>query len=150
LTARRLVGMRVRGSDHHFSQESPMLTALTVLAALAGVTADIPPREAPSDAAVLRALPCVARGIPCVYQESRDNIVIVKNHLAWGTVSAPLFEGVTVNVRKDRYKCVAYYERVIESDFPFSLQLRKREVSVVFVDKREVSVVFTDELKPAK
>jgi hypothetical protein len=117
-----------------------MLMAITILAALADLTADTPPREPPSDAAVVRALPRVEHGVLFVYQESRDNFVIVKNHLSRCTVPVPLFVGGSVNMLKDRWECVAYYERVIESDFPFPLQIRKQAVSVVYIDQ----------LKPAK
>ena len=37
--------------------------------------------DPPSDQEVLRAMPRVARGVPYVYEEFRDDIVIVKNRL---------------------------------------------------------------------
>jgi hypothetical protein len=112
-----------------------MLMALTVLAALADMTGTTPPREAPSDAAVLRALPRLTTGIPYVYEEFRDDLVIVKNYLERKTIPVPLFAGGTVNVLKEQWECVADYQRVIESQFPFPLKLSKKEVSVVYIDK---------------
>jgi hypothetical protein len=110
-----------------------MLYAIAVGVLLAGLAPD--EGQPPTDAAVLRALPRVPRGTPQVYEEYRDNVVIVKNLLARTTVSLPQADGAALKVVKRHYECVVCFDRVIEAPFPFPIHLRKSETMVVYIDE---------------
>jgi hypothetical protein len=92
--------------------------------------------DPPSDQEVLRALPRVARGVPYVYEEFRDNIVIVKNRLV-DKIDPPRFFPLVgpAQLHHCHWECVAYYTETIQSDYPFPTYTRKQRVQVVYIDK---------------
>src|SRR4051812_27342738 len=91
-----------------------MFSAIGAFVFLAALT----PPEAPPDAAILRALPALARGIPLVYEESRDDLVIVKNRAGETKVGPQLFYPMVGPMRlvQTNWECVVYYTHTIRSD----------------------------------
>ncbi len=114
-----------------------MLNVIVVLVTLANLNAT----EPPSDAAVLRALPPVARGIPLVYEEFRDDITITKNRISSAKAGPQVFiplvgprHLVTTN-----WECEVFYNERIQVDFPFPFQVTKKRVQVVYMEKAELA-----------
>jgi hypothetical protein len=112
---------------------------LPIIVGLLGGFAGADVTEPPTDQEVLRALPRIARGIPYVWEEYRNDITIVKNRLAVYPVELPLFVGASVGLVKESWECSVYYDRVIQSDYPFSVQLRKPQVQVLYIDKLKLA-----------
>ena len=92
--------------------------------------------DPPSDGEVLRAMPRVARGIPYVYEEFRDDIVIVKNRLV-DKIDPPRFYPLVgwARLHHCHYKCTVYYTETRYSHYPFPWRTRKPRVEVVYIDK---------------
>ena len=92
--------------------------------------------DPPGDAEVLRVVPRVARGIPYIYEEFRDDIVIVKNRLV-DTIDPPRFFPLVgpAQLHHCHWECVIYYTETIQSDYPFPQKYRKRRVEVLYIDK---------------
>ena len=92
--------------------------------------------QKPSDREVLRAMPRIARGIPFVYEEHRDNIQIVKERLV-DKIDPPRFFPLVglAQLHHCHWKCTITYLETIQSDYPFPVRLRKRRIEVVYIDK---------------
>jgi hypothetical protein len=92
--------------------------------------------DPPSDQEVLRAMPRVARGVPYVYEEFRDDIVIVKNRLV-DKIDPPRFFPLVgpAQLHHCHWECVIYYTETIQSDYPFPTYIRKPRVEVMYIDK---------------
>lgn len=90
--------------------------------------------DPPTDAYILRAMPKIARGTPPVYEEFRDNIVILKNRLSSRVLAVPLHGGATVNVVTDHWECVVYFDHVTQSEYPFPIRVKKPRVMVIYAD----------------
>src|SRR3954469_11432717 len=82
------------------------------------------PSEPPTDAEVLRAMPRLSRGIPRVYEQYRSDVTIVKNLLRARTLTVPLSGEASVKIVEDHWECVVYYNRVVQSDFPFPVTVQ--------------------------
>jgi hypothetical protein len=106
-----------------------MFTTLVLLAAQVNPIGS----EPPSDRAVLRALP-VARGVPFVFEQYRDDMLIVKNYLAERKVTLLLPAGARVTLAVEYWKCVVYYTETIESNVPFPFKASRKRVQVVYLD----------------
>lgn len=113
-----------------------MLATIVVLVATAGMNA-----SAPTEAEVLRAMPQVARGVPHVFEEFRDDMTITRTRLGEAKVGPRVFvpflgpvQPVTTN-----WECVAWYTQTITSDFPFPVKVTKRRVQVVYIEKGELA-----------
>jgi hypothetical protein len=92
--------------------------------------------DAPSDQEVLRAMPRVARGVPYIYEEFRDDIVIVKNKLV-DKIDPPRFFPLVgpAQLHHCHWECVIYYTQTIQSDYPFPVYKKKQRVEVIYIDK---------------
>jgi hypothetical protein len=92
--------------------------------------------DPPSDAEVLRAMPRVARGVPYIYEEFRDDIVIVKNRLV-DKIDPPRFFPLVgpAQLHHCHWECVIYYTETIQSDYPFPQYTKKNRVQVMYIDK---------------
>lgn len=98
----------------------------------------VPPpicEDPPSDRQVLRALQPVARGVPYVYEEFRDNIVIVKERIV-DKIDPPRFFPLVglAQLHHCHWKCTVYFTETIQSDYPFPVKLKKRRIEVVYID----------------
>ena len=92
--------------------------------------------DPPTDQEVLRAMPRGARGVPYVYDDFRDNIVIVKNRLV-DKIDPPRFFPLVgpAQLHHCHWECVIYYTETIQSDYPFPRYTKKPRVQVMYIDK---------------
>jgi hypothetical protein len=92
--------------------------------------------DAPSDREILRAMPRVARGVPYVYEEFRDDIVIVKNRLV-DKIDPPRFFPLVgpAQLHHCHWECIIYYTELIQMDHPFPQYIKKNRVEVIYIDK---------------
>jgi hypothetical protein len=92
--------------------------------------------DEPSDREVLRAMPRIARGVPYVYEEFRDNIQIVKERLV-DQIDPPRFFPLIglAQLHHCHWKCTITYVETVSSDHPFPVKVKKRRVQVVYIDK---------------
>jgi hypothetical protein len=92
--------------------------------------------DPPSDQEVLRAMPRVARGVPYIYEEFRDDIVIVKNRLV-DKIDPPRFFPLVgpAQLHHCHWECIVYYTETVQSDYPFPTYSRKQRVQVIYIDK---------------
>src|SRR5262245_40800228 len=111
--------------------------ATLVMRLTAAPGADKWPSRPPTDGEIDRALPPVARGVPFVFEEYRDDITIVKNQLGKPTVGPVRFYpiiGPAVLV-ESKWECATYYTETIQTAFPFPTELKKKRVQMVYIDK---------------
>jgi hypothetical protein len=92
--------------------------------------------DPPSDREVLRTMPRVARGVPYVYEQFRDDVVIVKNRLV-DKIDPPRFFPLVgpAQLHHCHWECVIYYTETVQSDYPFPTYIKKQRVQVVYIDK---------------
>jgi hypothetical protein len=92
--------------------------------------------DPPDDAHVLRVMPKVARGVPYIYEEFRDDIQIVTERLV-DRIDPPRFFPLVgwARLHHCHWKCTVYYTETIQSDWPFPVYIRKPRVQVVYIDK---------------
>jgi hypothetical protein len=79
--------------------------------------------DPPDDAAVLRAMPKVTRGVPYIYAEFRDNVQIVTERLVG-----------PAQLHHCRWRCTVYYDETIESGYPFPFRCVRPRARVVYID----------------
>ena len=92
--------------------------------------------DPPDDAAVLRALQPVTRGVPYVFKEFRDNIEIVTERIV-DKIDPPRFFPLIgwARLHHCHYKCTVYFIETRQSDYPFPFKIVKPRVKVVYIDK---------------
>ena len=92
--------------------------------------------DAPTDREVLRAMPRVARGVPYMYEEFRDDIKIVSERIV-DKIDPPRFFPLVglAQLHHCHWKCTIYYTETIQSDGPFPVKLKKRRIQVMYIDK---------------
>lgn len=95
--------------------------------------------DEPDDAQVLRAASRITRGIPFIYQESRDDIQIVKERIA-DHIDPPRFYPLVGYAQQHhcKWKCTIYYTETIEAVYPIPLRLVQPRVEVVYIDKNHL------------
>jgi len=119
------------GDPNHFVTEDAMLNVFMLLVTLASSG------DPPTDAKVLQALPPVDRGIPLVYEQFRDDVVIVKNRAGETKVGPQVFVPFVGPIRlvQTNWACTAYYTQTIQSDFPFPVKVTKKRVQVIYMER---------------
>ena len=92
--------------------------------------------DPPSDREVMRALPKRPRGVPYVYEEFWDDIVIVKNRIV-DKIDPPRFFPLVgpAQLHHCHWECAVYYNETVQSTQPYPIQLKKQRVQVVYIDK---------------
>jgi hypothetical protein len=92
--------------------------------------------DPPGDQEILRAIPRVARGVPYVYEQFRDDITIVKNRIV-DKIDPPRFIPLVgpAQLHHCHWECVVYYTETIQSDYPFACYTKKQRVQVIYIDK---------------
>jgi hypothetical protein len=103
------------------------------------IQAGYPPplcEDPPSDKEVLRALPKAIRGAPYIYEEFRDDIVIVKNRIV-DKIDPPRFYPLVgmAQLHHCHWECAAYYTETVQSSYPWPVYIKKPRVKVVYIDK---------------
>ena len=71
-------------------------------------------------------MPRVARGVPYIYEEFRDDIVIVKNRLV-DKIDPPRFFPLVgpAQLHHCHWECVIYYTETVQIDYPFPQYTRR-------------------------
>lgn len=92
--------------------------------------------DPPSDGEVLRALPKRPRGVPYVYEEFHDDIVITKTRIV-DSIDPPRFYPLVglAQLHHCHWECSVYYTETIQSSMPYPTYLKKNRVEVVYIDK---------------
>ncbi|MBI3411477.1 MAG: hypothetical protein HY040_24375 [Planctomycetes bacterium] len=92
--------------------------------------------DPPDRAQILRAMPRVARGVPYIYEEHRDDIEFTIEKLV-DHVDPPRFYPLVgpAQLHHCHWKCTVYYTETIESCHPFPFRCKRRRVEVVYIDK---------------
>jgi hypothetical protein len=92
--------------------------------------------DAPSDREVLRALPKGIRGVPYIYEEFRDDIVITKNRIV-DKIDPPRFFPLVgmAQVHHCHWECTVYWNETIQSAWPTPTYLTKPRTQVIYIDK---------------
>src|SRR5262245_56043758 len=85
--------------------------------------------DPPDRATILRAMPAVARGIPYVYEEFRDDIDFTVERLV-DQIDPPRFFPLVgpAQLHHCHYKCTVYYTETVQSSYPIPFQVVKRRV----------------------
>jgi hypothetical protein len=92
--------------------------------------------EAPDEAEVLRALPALARGVPHVYEVSRDDVQITTERLVDKVDPARFFPLIgPAQLHHCHWKCTAYYKETVRGSYPLPFQYTRPRVEVVYIDK---------------
>ncbi len=92
--------------------------------------------EPPSEEEVLRAMPAGAPGVPGVYEVFRDDVVVVKERLAYKANPPRFFPQVgRAQLHQYQWKCTVHYREVIEAGYPFPIRVSRPRVYVVYIDK---------------
>ncbi len=92
--------------------------------------------DPPDDAAVVRALKPIPRGVPYVYEEFREDLQIVIERLV-DRIDPPRFYPLIgwAQLHHCHYKCTVFYTETKQSDYPFPFYVKKPQVEVVYIDK---------------
>jgi RNA polymerase sigma factor (sigma-70 family) len=92
--------------------------------------------EPPSEAEVLRAMPPGAPSVPYVYKVFRDDVVVVKERLAYKANPPRFFPLVgRAQLHQFQWKCTVSYREVVEASYPFPFRVSRPRVYVVYIDK---------------
>lgn len=92
--------------------------------------------DPPDDAQVLRALKPIARGVPYIYEEFREDVEIVVEKLV-DRIDPPRFFPLIgwANLHHCHFKCTVFYTETKQSDYPFPYYVKKPQTEVVYIDK---------------
>jgi len=92
--------------------------------------------DVPDRRTILRAMPRVARGIPYVYEEFRDDIEFTVEKLA-DVIDPPRFFPLVgpAQLHHCHFKCTVYYTETIQSSYPFPYKCTRRRTEVVYIDR---------------
>lgn len=92
--------------------------------------------DPPDRAEILRTMPPVARGIPYVYEEFRDDIEFTVEKLV-DRIDPPRFYPLIgpAQLHHCHWKCTVYYTETVESCHPFPFRCKRRRAEVVYIDK---------------
>ena len=92
--------------------------------------------DPPSDREVLRSLPKRVRGVPYVYEEHWDDVVVSKQRIV-DKIDPPRFFPLVGMARLHHchWECAVYYNETIISAMPFPTYLKKPRIQVVYIDK---------------
>lgn len=92
--------------------------------------------DPPTEGEILRAMPRVARGVPYLYEEFRDDIDIRVERMR-DVIDPVRFYPLVgpAQLHHCHYKCIIYYTETVQSSYPFPVKVKKRRVEVVYIDK---------------
>ena len=108
-------------------------------AVLPAIRPGFPPpacEDPPDDGQILRALKPVARGVPYVYEEFREDVQIVTERIVDRIDPARFFPLVGwAQLHHCHYKCTVFFTETRQSEYPFGYYIKKPVVEVVYIDK---------------
>ncbi len=92
--------------------------------------------DPPAEEEVIKVLPKVARGVPFVYEEFRDDFTVVVELIADKIDPCAFIPLIgPAQLHHCHYKCTVYFKQRISSDYPFPFQIIRDRVEVVYIDK---------------
>lgn len=96
----------------------------------------------PTKEEILRALPTLARGIPFVYEQYRDDMEFTVEKVV-DSVDEPRFFPVIgpAKLHHCHWKCTVSFTEVIEITNPFPFTSKTRRTEVVYIDKDHLDIV---------
>jgi hypothetical protein len=91
--------------------------------------------DPPDQQQILRAMPRVARGVPYIYEEFRDDIEYTVEKMI-DRIDPPRFYPLIgpAQLHHCHWKCTIYYTETIESTYPFPFRAKKRRAEVIYID----------------
>lgn len=114
------------------------------------IKAGTPPplcEDPPDEAAVLRAMPHIKRGVPYFCEEFRDNIQVTSERLVDKIDPVRFYPLVGLaQLHHCHWKSTIYFTETIESGYPFPFRVKKPRVEVVYMDKDHLHL-YADEDK---
>jgi hypothetical protein len=92
--------------------------------------------DPPGEAEILRAMPRVARGVPFIYEEHRDDIETTAEKMV-DVIDPPRFFPLIgpAQLHHCHWKCTIYYNETLQSGYPFPFMVKRRRIEVVYIDK---------------
>ena len=101
--------------------------------------------DPPGDNEVLRALPKRPRGVPFVYEEFHDDIVITKSRVI-DKIDPPRFFPLVgmAQLHHCHWECAVYYTETIQSAQPWPTYLKRQRTQVVYIDKDHLHLYVGD------
>ena len=123
------LGRRLFTAVGYEAQRTPILPALKH-----GENATC--EQPPTQQEILAALPTLARGVPYVYEQYRDEIEFTVEKLV-DRVDGPRFFPLIgmAQLHHCHWKCTVYYTDVIEIANPFPFTTRTKHEDVVYIDR---------------
>jgi len=91
---------------------------------------------------VVRAMPRVARGIPYIYEEFRDDLDYTVEKLA-DHIDPPRFYPLIgpAQLHHCHWKCNVFYTETLQSSYPFPYRCRRRRSEVIYIDTDHLHLV---------
>jgi hypothetical protein len=92
--------------------------------------------DPPSEEEAIRALPKVVRGVPFVYEEFRDDFIVVCE-LIVDQIDPCTFVPLIgpAQLHHCHYKCTVWFKERFQSCYPFPFMCENDRVEVVYIDK---------------
>jgi hypothetical protein len=92
--------------------------------------------EPPDLQKILRALPCMPRGLPYIYDVFRDDVEVSAEKLV-DSVDPPCFFPLIglAQLHHCHWKCTVTFTEHIDVGFPCPFQIKRRRSEVVYIDK---------------
>ena len=92
--------------------------------------------DPPDQGEILRAMPRVARGVPYIYEEFRDDIEFTVEKMIDRVDPIRFFPLIgPAQLHHCHWKCTVYYTETIESSYPFPFRYKHRTAQVIYIDK---------------
>ena len=97
--------------------------------------------DPPDRATILRAMPPVARGVPYVFEEFRDDVDFTIERLV-DQIDPPRFFPLVgpAQLHHCHYKCTVYFTETTQSEWPIPFHTKKRRVEVVYIDRDHLHI----------
>ena len=91
--------------------------------------------DRPDRQMILRMMPRVARGIPFLYEEFRDDMAFVTENIA-DVVDPVRYYPLIGNAQLHHchWKCTIYYTETKMSSWPFAFMTKRRRIEVIYID----------------
>jgi hypothetical protein len=98
--------------------------------------------DRPGRAAVLRALPPLARGVPYLHEVSRDDVEVTVERLV-NRIDPPRFYPLVglAQLHRCHYRCTVCYTETVQASWPFPFQCRRRRSDIVYLDRDHLHLV---------
>ncbi len=91
--------------------------------------------DEPDTQLILRTMPRVARGVPFLYEEFRDDMRFVVENIVDHMDPVRYYPLIgPAQLHHCHFKCTVYYTETKMSSWPFPFQTKRRRIEVVYID----------------